>query len=463
MKKYYVIALVAIAAIMVLLFVGIQNKYDGYVQEVSEAIDKAYGYANEGEQQIRGRLPNPDQDRPVISYDVETTPQQWVDSMLSLPKVKNGNYVIYAIDGREAKAKGLAKSQRELYSLYWQDRYIDRGYNMNLSIFDSILSSHMNVDVPLRYTLYDRERQVIDSLGDFSFKQANYQRCYQIGLKGRQFLQMEALISFNDFIQKEVFPLLISFLLMLVALGCVLIQLTVIRRKEQALIQREAATGGIIHDLKGPVTTAISIIESQKDMENDEDMKAIENHNGVMLRHVQHEIETLGDTIRQERVHIVVNRKPADLASLAETVKQEVDMVYQAKRHSISIDNQLPQNMELMVDVDKVERILRNLVENAVKYADAGVEVQIKLALLNNVPLVSVTDNGWGIEGQYLKKIFKPYYRIEQPVGRHRNGHGMGLTNARHLVQAHGGKIWVESCPGKGSTFSFTLPSKTFA
>ena len=96
--------------------------------------------------------------------------------------------------------------------------------------------------------------------------------------------------------------------------------------------------------------------------------------------------------------------------------------------------------------------------ENAVKYADAGVEVKIILALQNNTPMVMVQDNGWGFEQQYLKKIFKPYYRIEQPAGRHRNGHGMGLTNALHLVSAHRGKIWVDSKPGKGSTFSFTLP-----
>ena len=125
MKKYYVIALIAITAIMVLLIGNIKGRFDSYVQEVSENIDKAFNYAVEREGQIRGRLPHPDNERPVISYNVEETPQQWVDSVLSLPKVKNGDYIIYAIDGREARAKGLAKSDREVYALYWQDRYID--------------------------------------------------------------------------------------------------------------------------------------------------------------------------------------------------------------------------------------------------------------------------------------------------------------------------------------------------
>ena len=143
---------------------------------------------------------------------------------------------------------------------------------------------------------------------------------------------------------------------------------------------------------------------------------------------------------------------------MADKVKQEVDLVYHTKQHNIIVENQLPQGIMPEVDADMVERILRNLMENAGKYADAGVEVQVKLTIQNNVPLVSVKDNGWGIEPQYLKKIFKPYYRIEQPEGRYRKGHGMGLTNAQQLVQAHGGKIWVKSEPDKGSVFSFTLP-----
>ena len=244
---------------------------------------------------------------------------------------------------------------------------------------------------------------------------------------------------------------------MLLALACVLIQLTVIRRKELELKQREMATGGIIHDLRGPVTTAISIVESLQEGQDDEGMKSIESRNEVMLRHVLHEIETLGDTIREERMQTTIHRKPTDLVALAETVKREVDVVYQSKLHTIIIDNQLPQDLKPMVDADKVERILRNLVENAVKYADAGVEVRVRLAWQNNMPVVSVQDNGWGIAPQHLKKIFKQYYRIEQPSGRHRNGHGMGLTNVQHLVKAHGGKIWVQSYPGQGSTFSFTL------
>lgn len=327
-----------------------------------------------------------------------------------------------------------------------------------MSVLDSIFCYWLQTDIPHRFTLLNHDTIQLKSYGDVSIKKGNYSKTKRVGLKEKQTLLLQASIPIKNFVKAEVLPLLLSFLLMLMALGCVLIQLTVIHKKELALTQREAATGGIIHDLKGPVTTAISIMENLKDTEKDGGMKDIENHNAIMLRHVQHEIETLGNTIREERMHIIVNREPTDIALLAESVKQEVDMVYQAKRHTISIDNQLPQNLKPEVDADKVERILRNIVENAVKYADNGVEVQVRLALHNGVPVVSVQDNGWGIAAKHIKKIFKPYYRIEQPVGRLRNGHGMGLTNSLHLVRAHGGKIWVQSELEKGSTFSFSLP-----
>ena len=338
-----------------------------------------------------------------------------------------------------------------------QDRYIKHQIYIDLPVLDSIFCYWLKADIPHLFTLLDHDTIQIKSYGDVGIKKGNYTKLKRVGLHEKQTLKVQASIPVEDFVRAEVIPLLLSFLLMLLALACVLIQLTVIRRKELELKQREMATGGIIHDLRGPVTTAISIVESLQEGQTDEGMKAIESRNEVMLRHVLHEIETLGDTIREERMQTTIHRKPTDLVALAETVRREVDVVFQSKHHTIIIDNQLPQDKKLMLDADKVERILRNLVENAVKYADAGVEVRVRLAWQNNMPVVSVQDNGWGIAPQHLKKIFKQYYRIEQPSGRHRNGHGMGLTNVQHLVKAHGGKIWVQSHPGKGSTFSFTL------
>ena len=456
MKKYYVIALVAIAAILVLLIGNIKGKYDGYVQEVSKQIDKSLDIAMEEEMGIRLRnIRLNDLEGPIIGIRLHLTTQDVVDSIMNLPQVKDGTYRVDIVDGRKERAEGI--SELEITRMNNQDRYIRHQIFIDLPVLDSIFCYWLKADIPHLFTLLDHDTIQLKSYGDVGIKKGNYSKLKRVGLHEKQTLKVQASIPLEDFVRAEVIPLFLSFLLMLLALACVLIQLTVIRRKELELKQREMATGGIIHDLRGPVTTAISIVESLQEGQTDEGMKAIESRNEVMLRHVLHEIETLGDTIREERMQTTIHRKPTDLVALAETVKREVDVVFQSKQHTIIIDNQLPQDKKLMLDADKVERILRNLVENAVKYADAGVEIQVRLAWQNDMPVVSVQDNGWGIAPQYLKKIFKQYYRIDQPASRHRNGHGMGLTNVQHLVKAHGGKIWVQSHPGQGSTFSFTL------
>ena len=456
MKKYYVIALVAIVAILVLLIGNIKGKYDGYVQEVSKQIDKSLDIAMEEEMGIRQKsIRLNDLVGPMIGIRLHLTTQDVVDSIMNLPQVKDGTYRVDIVDGRKERAEGIP--ELEITRMHNQDRYIKHQIYIDLPVLDSIFCYWLKADIPHLFTLLDHDTIQIKSYGDVGIKKCNYSKLKRVGLHEKQTLKVQASIPVEDFVRAEVIPLLLSFLLMLLALACVLIQLTVIRRKELELKQREMATGGIIHDLRGPVTTAISIVESLQEGQDDEGMKSIESRNEVMLRHVLHEIETLGDTIREERMQTTIHSKPTDLVALAETVRREVDVVFQSKQHTIIIDNQLPQDKKLMVDADKVERILRNLMENAVKYADAGVEVRVRLAWQNNMPVVSVQDNGWGIAPQYLKKIFKQYYRIEQPSGRHRNGHGMGLTNVQHLVKAHGGKIWVQSYPGQGSTFSFTL------
>jgi signal transduction histidine kinase len=214
---------------------------------------------------------------------------------------------------------------------------------------------------------------------------------------------------------------------------------------------------GAVHDLKSPVSTAISLLGMVRYRHRDEPEAMALVKNETMMKQLLHEIEALGDVMREGKTQIVVHREPTDLVALAGRVKQELDFLFQNKRHEITIINELPMGYLVNVDGNLVERILRNLMENAVKYADEGVNVYVRLRQQGEGVLVEVEDNGWGIAPQDQKKIFKPYYRVSQPSGHHRRGSGIGLANARQLVKAHGGVIKLQSQPGKGSVFSFTL------
>ena len=118
-----------------------------------------------------------------------------------------------------------------------------------------------------------------------------------------------------------------------------------------------------------------------------------------------------------------------------------------------AIENGLPCSV---VDSDRIERVLMNLVHNAIKFTDPGGRVTIKAALQGREILVSVQDTGHGIAQEDLPRIFERFYKADR--SRSSEGSGLGLSISKHIITAHGGRIWAESEAGKGSTFYFTLP-----
>ena len=254
--------------------------------------------------------------------------------------------------------------------------------------------------------------------------------------------------------------LTVSTLLMLLAICCVLFQLTVIRNKEEELKQRDEATRYIVHDLKTPITTAMTIAETMKALNDDKLLHEAMDYNYNKFNHVLQQVEELKDATSEDGTKYKLQMQQVDLFNIAERVKEECDLLFADKEHSVNIVNNLPEKYEIRANVVMIERALRNLVENALKYSDHGVQVEIKLNKAEKVVLVEVQDNGWGIEAKYLKKIFKLYYRIPLKGEYERRGSGVGLSSAKSAVRVHGGKIWVKSEPTIGSTFSFTIPHR---
>jgi len=126
-------------------------------------------------------------------------------------------------------------------------------------------------------------------------------------------------------------------------------------------------------------------------------------------------------------------------------------------KHEIVVD--LPEDLPAIVaDEGKVTQILNNLVSNAIKYSPRGGEVRIYGGVRDNGIQISVSDQGLGIPPEDLPKMFTRFHRVDRPDRAGIKGTGLGLWLIRHLVEGHGGKIWVESEYGKGSTFTFWLP-----
>ena len=132
-----------------------------------------------------------------------------------------------------------------------------------------------------------------------------------------------------------------------------------------------------------------------------------------------------------------------------------------AQRKNITLElTPPPQLPEILMDSERISQLLENLVANALKYTDAEGSVTVSTSLKHHDDMVievSVSDTGCGIHEKNLNKIFDKFKRVESGKETVR-GTGLGLSIAKHIVTVHGGKIWVESTPGKGSTFFFTLP-----
>ena len=110
-------------------------------------------------------------------------------------------------------------------------------------------------------------------------------------------------------------------------------------------------------------------------------------------------------------------------------------------------------------DGAQLGEVLQNLLDNAVQYTPSGGKIEIKARANGHDVIFTVSDTGIGIPESDLERIFERFYRVDAARSREAGGTGLGLAIARHIVEAHGGRIWVESAVGQGSRFHFSIPS----
>lgn len=130
-----------------------------------------------------------------------------------------------------------------------------------------------------------------------------------------------------------------------------------------------------------------------------------------------------------------------------------------AQKKGINLMVSVPDDLRAKADPDAVYQVLANLVDNAVKYTGQGGRIEISASAQEDRAVVRVTDTGIGIPEADLPRIFERFYRVDKARSRASGGTGLGLSIVKHLVEAHGGKVTVESAVGEGSTFAFTLPA----
>jgi PAS domain S-box-containing protein len=228
--------------------------------------------------------------------------------------------------------------------------------------------------------------------------------------------------------------------------------------ERQALDQLRAdLTSMIFHDLRSPLGNVISSLEVMEEaLPGEDELAPVLSVAQRSSRRLSRLIDSLLDIDHLETGEAVLDRQPVSIPALVDEAIAEVSPVAEAKGHRLevqAVDGSLP---EVEADEGMIRRVIINLLENAVKYTPGGGEIRLSADRGEGEVRIGVEDTGPGISQKDRKRIFDKFARIHHK-GRAK-GLGLGLAFCRLAVEAHGGKIWVESEPEKGSAFYFTLP-----
>jgi len=166
-------------------------------------------------------------------------------------------------------------------------------------------------------------------------------------------------------------------------------------------------------------------------------------------------VDNLLELSRFQSNRLAIQTELSDLGLIAQKVTQKLKN--KSYKHSISVEIPI-YSTSVKIDPIRIESVLYNLIENAIKYSPSGGKIKVFQQIEQDVVIVGVNDQGLGIAPDDIARLFHSFERIEAYEKHVIPGLGLGLRVCRILVEAHGGKIWVESTINQGSTFYFTLP-----
>jgi PAS domain S-box-containing protein len=213
----------------------------------------------------------------------------------------------------------------------------------------------------------------------------------------------------------------------------------------------------VSHELRAPLTNISGAIELMKGACEHPDhtcfeMMGVVNDQTLRLNRL---VQGILNVARIESKKLDLHRQPLDLPSLMKRVVRTLEAGTTIHQFRLPTADNLP---PVWGDEDRVEEVLMNLVDNAIKYSPQGGLIVLKAEEKGAEVVVSITDPGVGIPKKEQRKIFNKFHRVDRGDAKGTYGYGLGLYIAKKFVEAHGGRIWVESTVGQGSTFSFTLP-----
>ena len=223
---------------------------------------------------------------------------------------------------------------------------------------------------------------------------------------------------------------------------------------------RRNLVADVAHELRTPLSNIRGYLEAVRDGVALPDPVILGSmHEEVLL--LTRLIEDLQELTLAESGQLTLHAQPCDLADLVR--KAVASIQPQAEAKGITVDIESNDDVPVQADPERIGQVLRNLLTNAANYTPTGGQIHVRTRRAGDELEVSVADTGAGIPQEELPHVFERFHRVDKSRSRATGGVGLGLTITRRLVEAHGGKITVESRQGAGTTFTFTLPVKNGA
>ena len=218
----------------------------------------------------------------------------------------------------------------------------------------------------------------------------------------------------------------------------------------------------VSHELRTPLTSIkgyASILLTEKLGQLPEEVR---NRLDKINRHSDELTSLVNDLLDISRIEsgkVTMKHQAGDLKNIIVEVVDLLSMQLKEKQIELSV-NTPPGATEVFVDISQINRVFINLITNAIKFTPQKGSIAIISHKVERGVQVDITDTGCGIPEGEQEAVFEEFYRVDNPVNQELKGTGLGLSLVKRIIEAHGGKIWVKSKVGEGSTFSFTLPQQ---